>query len=229
MNELLEKGLGLFPAYFRDLIALTTGPKRFVAARLREKRLFEKAFIFLGMSYGFSFILKASMYQQDLWIELGTSAAFTLVQAVWYGAAIWLGWRAVGGDGNLGATLVITFYYTAVVDFIMAFMVLGLLGSIRTADPALYDEILAAARNGTIVQLASQTNRLAASVGVQVGLLILFVLAIVFAIWLIAGWGAYRSQHHVTRVRSIPAFLLFVFFCLPVSAMLFIVATALTR
>jgi len=229
MNELLEKGLGLFPTYFRDLIALTTGPKRFVAARLREKRLFEKAFIFLGMSYGFSFILKASLFQQNLWLELGAGAAFTLLQAVSYGAAIWLAWRAVGGNGTLAATIVITLYYTAIVDFITGFMVLGMLGAIRAADQALYDEMLAAARNGTMVQLATDTDRLAANVGVQIGLLILLLLAVVFAIWLFAGWGAYRVQHHRMPVHSIPAFLLFMFFCVPVTAMLFIVATALSR
>ena len=229
MNELLEKGLALFPEYFRDLIALTTGPKRFVAARLPEKRVFEKAFIFLGMSYGFGFILKASLFQQNLWLALATGAAFTLVQAVSYGTAIWLAWRAVGGSGTLTGTIVITLYYTAIVDFISGFMVVGMLGAVRLGDPALYEEMLAATGNGTIAQLATQTERLAASAGVRLGLLILLVLTIVFAIWIVAGWGAYRLQHRLTPARSIPAFLLFIVFCVPVSAMLFIVATALTR
>ena len=229
MNELLEKGLGLFPAYFRDLIALTTGPKRFVLARLPEKRLFEKAFIFLGLSYGFSFILKAALFHQDLWLEFATGAAFTLLQAVSYGTAIWVAWRAVGGDGTLTGTLVITLYYTAIIDFINGFTVLGLLGAIRTADPALYDEILTAARNGTVAQLAGQTERLASNAGVQFGLLIVLLMGIVLAIWIVAGWGAYRQQHHLTRARSIPAFVLFVLFCVPVTAMLFILATAVSR
>lgn len=230
MNELLEKGLGLFPAYFKDLIALTTGPKRFVAKRLSEDSQFEKAFIFLGISYGFGFILKASMVQQDLWVELGTGAAFTLVQAVAYGSAIWAAWRAVGGSGTLAGTLVVSIYYTAVIEFILVFSFLGLLGTIRTADPLLYTELLTSVRNGTMLQFALQTDRLMSSLGMRLALLgVLPLTLLVFAVWLIAGWGAYRSQHRVPRVRSIPAFLLFGFFCVPVAAATFIVANALIR
>jgi hypothetical protein len=228
MNALIEKGLGLFPAYFRDLISLVTGPKTFVAAGLKGRRQFEKAFIFLGISYAIGFILKLSLFRQDPLFELGKGAAFTLVQAVSYGGAIWLAWRAVGGNGTLAGTLVISLYYTAVMDYILGFLILGLLGSIRMTDPALYTEILEATRNGTLVQLSLQADRLASSNGVQLGLLMALTIAIVAVIWLIAGWGAYRAQHHVGPGMSIPAFVLFVVLCVPVAAVTFVIANALS-
>lgn len=45
--------------------------------------------------------------------------------------------------------------------------------------------------------------------------------------WLVAGWGAYRSRHHVSLFRSVPAFLLFLVLTLPISAALFAVANPL--
>src|SRR5215216_2683597 len=105
MNELFQKGLALFPQYFRDLIALLTGPKRFVAARLGEGDLFERSLLFLAFSYLSGFILKAPTYSGNLSIELGAGAAFTLVQSAGFGMAIWLAWRAVGGGGTLADTL----------------------------------------------------------------------------------------------------------------------------
>jgi hypothetical protein len=229
LNELLQKGLGLFPAYFRDLIALVTGPKRFVAAKLTEDRLFEQAFIFLGISYGFGFILKATVVQQDVWREAASGAAFTLLQAVSYGSAIWLAWRAVGGIGSLAGTLVVTFYYTAVVDFILVLTSLGLLGVIRSLDPPMHAELLAAVRNGTVIQFATQTDRILASQGVRVAMMALPIVFIMMAIWLISGWGGYRAQHGVDRIRSIPAFLLFMVLWVPVTIVLFMLANALVR
>ena len=227
MNELLQKGLALFPEYFRDLIALTTGPKRFVAERLREDRLIERALIFLGISYGFGFLLKASLIQQDLWRELASGAAFTLLQSVAYGAAIWLAWRAVGGRGTLAGTLVITFYYTAVIDFILIIVLYGLLGTIRAFDPVMHTEFREAARNGTMLQLALQTDRLLASRGVRLAMIALPFLCLSVAAWLVAGWGGYRAQHDVERVRGIPAFVLFALICVPVTIVMFILANAL--
>lgn len=52
MRELLEKIVGVFPAYLHDFLELLTGPKRFVGKRLADKGRLEKALLFLGLSAG---------------------------------------------------------------------------------------------------------------------------------------------------------------------------------
>lgn len=75
----------------------------------------------------------------------------------------------------------------------------------------------------------AQTERLWENLAVRLALLVAvpFVMAVVG--WLVAGWGAYRSQHHAARMRSILAFLLFGILGLWVTALMFIVANALVR
>ena len=227
MNALIEKGVGLFPQYFRDLIALLTGPKLFVQGRLREEGLFERSLLFLAFSYGSGFILKAPTYKGDLLVEFGAGAAFTLVQAVGFGIAIWLAWRVVGGRGTLGESLAISFYYAGVIELLATFMYVALIGTIRMGDVALYTRLLEAAHNGTIVQLFSDTDRLLASRPFQLALLMELPFIAAFAVWVIAGWGAYRVQHGVARLRSVIAFFVFVVFALPVAGLTFVVANGL--
>ena len=227
MNALIEKGVGLFPQYFRDLVALLTGPKQFVAGRLHEEALFERALLFLAFSYASGFILKAPTYKNDMLVEFGAGAAFTLAQAVGFGIAIWLAWRAVGGRGTLGDSLAISFYYAGVIELLATFMYVTLIGTIRMGDVPLYTRLLESARSGTIVQLFSDADRVFASRAFQLAMLIELPFIAAFAAWVIAGWGAYRVQHGVARLRSVIAFFVFVVLALPVAALTFVIANAL--
>lgn len=227
MNALVEKGLGLFPQYFRDLIALLTGPKRFVATRLREEGLFERSLLFLAFSYASGFILKAPTYPGDLAIEFGAGAAFTLAQTVAFGIAIWLAWRVVGGRGTLGDSLVISFYYAGVIELLATFMYVSFMGTVRTGDAPLYTHILESAQNGAIAQLLPEADRMMNSRAVQVAVLLELPFLAAFAVWIIAGWGGYRVQHGVARLRSVIAFFVFVVFALPVAGLTFVVANGL--
>jgi hypothetical protein len=47
--------------------------------------------------------------------------------------------------------------------------------------------------------------------------------------WVAAAWGAYRALTGLGRSRSAAAFLLFGLLCLPVFAVMFLMASALTR
>ncbi|HEY3157499.1 MAG TPA: hypothetical protein VGJ78_00950 [Vicinamibacterales bacterium] len=229
MNELIEKGIGLFPQYFRDLIALLTGPKRFVAGRLHEEGLFERSLLFLAFSYASGCILKAPTYTGNLLVELGAGAAFTLAQAAGFGIAIWFAWRAVGGRGTLVESLVISFYYAGVIELLATFMYVSFMGTLRAGDVSLYTRLLEAARNGAMVQLVldADRDRVLDSRPFQLALLIALPFMAAFAAWVIAGWGAYRAQHGVGRLRSVLAFFLFVVFSLPVAALTFVIANGL--
>ena len=229
MNPLVEKGLALFPQYFRDLIALLTGPKQFVGKRLLEAGLFERALLFLAFSYAFGFILKAPTYTGNLGIELGTGAAFTLVQAVGFGVAIWLAWRVLGGRGTLADTLVISLYYAGVIELLATLMYGSFIGTLRALDEPVYERILDAAHNGRMLQLLLEADRLLDSRGLQLALLTFLPFALAFVVWVIAGWAAYRVQHGVGRIRSATAFVLFVVLAIPVAVITFFVANAIVH
>jgi hypothetical protein len=102
-------------------------------------------------------------------------------------------------------------------------------GAIRAGDRALYGEMLESVRGGQTLQFFMQSERLWESLAVRLGLLVMVPFMIAFVAWLIAGWGAYRTQHHVSRIRSILAFLLFGILCLPVIVLMFVVMNALVR
>ena len=227
MNALIEKGVGLFPQYFRDLVALLTGPKQFVAGRLHEEGLFERSLLFLAFGYALGFTLKAPTYKGDMLVEFGAGAAFTLAQAVGFGIAIWLAWRAVGGRGTLGESLAISFYYAGVIELLATFMYVILMGTIRMGDVSLYTRILESAHNGAIVQLFPDAERVFASGAFQLAMLLELPFVAAFAVWVIAGWGAYRVQHGVARLRSVVAFFVFIVLALPVAALTFVIANAL--
>lgn len=227
MNDLIERALRLFPQYFEDLVRLVTSPKRFIARKLSQDRVFEQAFVFLGISYAFGFILGAPLQPGNLWIDFAASAAFTVIQAVGYGTAIWLAWRAVGGNGKLASDLVVTLYYTAVIGLIMTLSYFVVLGTLRMVDPGLYDGFFDAARKGTMPQFVLARSRAGLSSGVLAVVVEVPVLLMLLGAWLIAGWGAYRASHHVARARSILAFALFVILSLPVTALTFLIANAL--
>ncbi len=78
-----------------------------------------------------------------------------------------------------------------------------------------------------MVQLLLDPDRLLDSRPFQFALLIALPFMAAFAAWVIAGWGAYRVQHGVARLRSAIAFFLFVVFSLPVAALTFVVANGL--
>jgi hypothetical protein len=229
MNALVEKGLALFPQYFRDLVALLTGPKQFVAARLVEPGLFERSLLFLAFAYASGFVLKAPTYTGNLAVELGVGAAFALVQAVGFGIAIWLAWRTVGGRGTLGDSLVITFYYAGVIELLMTFMYVSFIGTLRAGDVSLYTRVLEFAHTGKMVQLVTEGDRLLESRALQVALLMMLPFVVAFVAWVMAGWGAYKSQHRVTKTRSVIAFVIFVMFSVPVAGLTFVIANGLVR
>jgi hypothetical protein len=47
--------------------------------------------------------------------------------------------------------------------------------------------------------------------------------------WIFAGWGAYRQLNGLSRLRSFGAGLLFLVFCLPVTAFVFVLGNALVK
>ncbi len=136
MKDLLEKLIGLIPAYFDDLLPLVSGPKRFIAKRLSSDELaMQKALIFLAVSFLIGWVLKIPLLRGDPFLELGTDSAFVLIQVMAYGGALYLAWRIAGGSAAMQKFLTIHFYYSGILKLIETSLHLGIMGTIRAADP----------------------------------------------------------------------------------------------
>ena len=101
IEDLLQKAAALFPAYLRDLLAVLTGPKRFVARRQSERSSLEHATVFLAISVAINFVLKIPLTQENPAWEILRTAAFSFVLWLSAGVVIWIACRVVGGTGAL--------------------------------------------------------------------------------------------------------------------------------
>ena len=231
MKEIFEKLVGLIPAYFEALFPLLTGPKRFIAARLSsDEPAMSKALVFLAISFAIGWILKIPLSRGDPLLELGTGGAFELVNVLAYGTALYLAWRIAGGKAGLQKFLTIHFYYAGILLLLATGLYLGFAGTIRAIDPALYKDLHDAAYAGNLAAfLVDNQARLLASSAYRASLPVQFAVFGALLAWIFAGWGAYRALNRLSRLRSTMAGLLFVVFCFPVTAFVFVVGNALIK
>jgi hypothetical protein len=226
MNELVDRAAQLFPAYFRDLLALVNGPKRFVITRVGAKAGLEKALVFLAISVGINWLLKLPLSPVDV-ISAMQAAAFSLVLWTSAGGVIWLACRAAGGTGALDRTLASSFYYFGVLEYVMSLTALSYMGALRAIDPALYREFVKALYEGRFYAFAMDTDRLLMSAGFFVSTGIVLLGAMAALLWMVAGWGGFRSVHALGRFRSTLAFAIAIVLSLPLLALIGLLANAL--
>lgn len=231
MKEILEKLIGLVPAYFETLFSLLTGPKRFIAERLtQDESAMKEALVFLAVSFALGWILKLPMVRGDPLLQLGAEGAFVLSYVLAYGLALHLAWRIAGGRSSLQKVLTIHFYFAGVFLLLMTLLFLGMMGTIRAIDAALFKELHDAAHGGDLAGfLMANRDRLLESAAYRMSLLVQLAGLGAMLAWVVAGWGAYRELNCLSRWHSIGAGLLFLAFCLPVTALVFVVANALIR
>jgi hypothetical protein len=231
MKDLLEKLIGLIPAYFDDLLPLVTGPKHFIAGRLSsDESPMHKALVFLAVSFLISGVLTIPLSRGDPLLELGVDGVFVLICVMSYGGILYLAWRIAGGRAEIQIFLTIHFYYAGILKLLEASLYLCTMGTIRATDPALYKEIYDAAYGGNAAAFfINNSERLLANPGYQLSLWVQAVGYGAILIWIFVGWGAYREINRLSRVRSTMAGLLFFVFCFPVAAFVFLIANALVK
>jgi hypothetical protein len=172
MEELFKRALDLFPRYIGDLLSLLSGPKRFVAHRVRSGTPLESASIFLAISVAINFLLKLPFSDESPAYEILRTAAFSLVVWTMAGVVIWLAWRAVGGAGPIDRTLAIAFYLFGVLEYVMSVTALAIAGAMKTIDPPLYDAFVQAFRDGRLLQYVVERQLLErTSMQVSLGLM----------------------------------------------------------
>ena len=231
MKDLFEKLIELIPTYLNDLFSLLSGPKRFIAERISgNEPAMEKALVFLSISFFIGWILKISLIRGDPFIELGSDAIFTLIYVLAYGGVLYAAWFIVGGRSDFKKFMTIHFYFAAILKIMMSFIFLGMMGAIRMVDPALYKDIFDAAYSGGIATfLISNKQQLLQNTGYRLSIMVQFVGFGAMLAWIFVGWGAYRELNQLSRLQSFAAGLLFILFCLPVTALMFLIANSLVK
>ncbi len=186
--------------------------------------------LFLAVSFAITWVLKVPLLRGDLWLELGTDTVSALVIWVAVGVVTWLGWRCVGGRGSLQGTLLISFYYAGVLQFIQTFSYLGFLGMLRATDPAILAELMEAVYSGKGLPLALQASgRLHQSLGYRLSEGVMLLGAAAALAWVLTGWGAYRPFHRRGRFQSMLAFVVAALCWVPVWALTLVLANALLK
>lgn len=231
MKDLFEKLIGLIPTYLDDLFSLLSGPKSFIAERIADNEpVMEKALVFLAVSFFISWILKISLIRGDPFLELGSDAIFVLIYVSAYGGALYSAWRIIGGRSEFKKVLTINFYYSGILKLMMSFVFLGMMGAIRISDPALYKDIFDSAYSGGIATfLINNKQQLLQNTGYRLSIMVQFVGFSAMLAWIFIGWGAYRELNQLSRLQSFAAGLLFILFCLPVTALMFLIANSLVK
>jgi hypothetical protein len=226
MEELFKRALDLFPRYIGDLLSLLSGPKRFVAHRVRSGTPLESASIFLAISVAINFLLKLPFSDESPAYEILRTAAFSLVVWTMAGVVIWLAWRAVGGAGPIDRTLAIAFYLFGVLEYVMSVTALAIAGAMKTIDPPLYDAFVQAFRDGRLLQYVVE-RQLLERTSMQVSLGLMTVGGVAALVWIVAGWGAFRATHKLGEGRSALAFAVAGVLWLPLWALTGVIANGM--
>ena len=232
MKDLLLKFLKLIPAFFEDFFPLVTGPKRFVAKRLskRNSDALQRALTFLLVSFLISWLIEFPFNEGDIWQNIGPEGAFVLSYIVLYGGALYLAWRTVGGKGKMRNFFIIFFYYAGIIKLLMSLTFLGIMGSMRAFDPELYDVFYSTAKSGNLPAYAFENYRkILNSPGFRLSCLATMLGFGAMIVWIIAGWGAFRKLHQVSKLQSMAAGFLFCTYSIPVVVLTFFIANGLVK
>ena len=223
MGDLLQY-LKLVPGYVLDLIALLSGPKRFLADRnSATQENLAKAFLFFLISSVIALIFRA--YGLDSPTDFTT---LLLRSALAWGAAllvaavvIAVSWAIVRKPVAVQAVLLTQAYILAILIVVLNIGVAAEANVLAMYRPELYNKIRNLYRAeqfdyGEVGRL-TQPDPLAAGDPVVGQIAIIQLLAIAVAIaWVIATWGAYRHLNGASRIRSALAFTICLALFMPV-------------
>lgn len=227
MKELLEKVLRHIPRDLIDLGAVLSGPKRFVAQRLRQPdEAFVGSLTFLGLSCAVTAVATASLLQPNATtLEVFAQFALLALLAVSLDAvALRIAWRIVGGTARVSELFTVYAYYSGAVLVLIALIRLAANGVFKLGDPETYDAFTEA----WFVKSAPFPDVLASKAFVAY-LCVWLVGHIGVAAWILIGWGAYRNLNGLSKRRSAIALLLMAPLTAVGTAIAIVVGAAMSR
>jgi hypothetical protein len=218
MKDLIDKILKYLPQYFSDLGAVFSGPKRFIASRnFDADEAFGDACLFFGITMVILFILDASAahlkQDESFWSYIGAEFGQDLIGVILAGGALWAAWRVVGGRAT-GTSMFATYMYFSATMTALWSLIYGITdGLLKTNNRKLYDELVAAVRNG---KQPLSIEHMIESTSAKAALIILACGWFVTVIWTVISWGAFRKINGLSKLKSLLAFFIWFLFNIPV-------------
>jgi hypothetical protein len=226
MKELLDKILKYLPHYLTDFGTAFAGPKSFIAAKLSnaEDDAFAEALLFLGISFALVVLMLMPLQRPgtDFWSVCGTNFITALIGMSLGATVTRVAWWIVGGRAPARLFFIAYAYLIGVVYVILAAVQLLSMGFFKVLDPQLYRQFLDASQKGQSMPDLSQSY-------IPVTALAIFIFGwLALSIWAFIGWGAYRQLNGLSKLRSFIALLILGILMLPVTAITFFVASAMS-
>jgi hypothetical protein len=200
LKDLLGPVLKLLPAYTSQLLALLSGPKRFLAERdLATDGAMADALVFLGISLLVAFVAQLPLLtdQKDFLTAFAPQAVITFLSFVLSVAVVQLCWRLVGGGASFKSTFILSCYVSGVALLLLLVFNLAAQGSFRLLDPTVYRQLQRQELMDSFTGAGFLTFASLMGLGV-----------IASNVWVFVAWGAYRRINAVSRAKSGLAFAL---------------------
>jgi hypothetical protein len=211
MQEIL-KYLSFIPEYFRDLIRLVASPKAFSSTISSDSSEdWTKSLAFFAMSASLNFVLLSLKLPNDAnYLPLALRAIIgSFIEIALVAAIVRLSWACVGGKADYRATLFLLLYFYSVFRIISSLFQVIMLKVIEIYNNDFYQHI----KNMTRERIGSlllpffdhQASEMRAPTWALSAFSIIFLIVLV---WGIACWGAFRSINHVSKIKSIFAWII---------------------
>ncbi len=200
LKDLLDPVLKLLPAYTSQLVALLSGPKRFLAERdLAADGAMADALVFLGISLLVAFVAQLPLLtdQKDFLTAFAPQAVITFLSFVLSVAVVQLCWRLVGGGASFKSTFIVSCYVSGFALLLLLVFDLAAEGSFRLLDPTVYRQLKRQELVDSFTGAGFLTYASLMGLGVTVS-----------TVWVYVAWGAYHRINAVSRAKSGLAFAL---------------------
>ena len=208
MKDLLEIILKGLASYVPVLAAVVATPKRSILKLINNQpgRL-NRALTFAGFTLAVGFALQAPLVQsgQDFLTVAGSILALKMLAFLTFSGVILLIFRLFDGKGDYETTLCASLYITSPVYLFLIVTHVLSLGIISSHDSD-YALLWRTGQGLSAEQWQAFINLAPVTAG---ALLLLWLFRfLVSSIWFLICWGAYRSVHQVSAVRSAFAYLM---------------------
>jgi hypothetical protein len=216
MKDIIEKILAYLPQYFAELGRLFAAPKRFIAERdVNSDETFAASLLFLAISLVLSMLISQLFLRndKDLWTELGRAAVVTMIDVTTGALAIYFAWWIVGSRARAKGFFTSFSYFSGALYVILAALDQLPISVIKIFEPEVFEKMLAP-RSGLerfrlILDPQLRTQVFGEpTTALYVANVIDWAGTVLFFVWVIVAWGAFRKLSGLSKIRSFFAFLL---------------------
>jgi len=231
MKDIIEKILAYLPHYFVELGQVCAGPKRFIAGRdVNSEEIFAASLVFLAISMVLGILIQTPFNppNKDLWIGFGWTAVETMFDVTSGALAVYFGWWIVGGRARPRGFFTSYSYFSGASYVIFPVFSLVALSIVKVLEPERFEKISQRRPGSEQFKMMVDPVFSASVIGepsttLYVAYAIVWAAILLWLVWFIVAWGAFRTLSGRSKIRSFFAFLLaFVFFYIGSIAFYFI-------